>query len=217
MYIYLDESGDLGFDNNKKGTSAFFVITLLVCHDAMSKRAFQVAVSKAIKNKLNRKKKSRKKQYELKGTNTTISIKEYFYNKLKSDSWDIYTVVFNKKKVYKEPLKAIGQNKIYNFLARFIIEKLPLAIVNNNVRLVVDKSKSRTEILEFNKYITTYIEGALPLHTSFSVEHLSSHDDPGLQAVDLFCWGIHRKYKDGNLEWYNVFSDKIKYENIYTH
>lgn len=31
LIIYLDESGELGFDFTKKGTNQFFVIGLLVC------------------------------------------------------------------------------------------------------------------------------------------------------------------------------------------
>jgi len=33
MIIFLDESGDLGFDFNKPKTSCKFVITLLVCQN----------------------------------------------------------------------------------------------------------------------------------------------------------------------------------------
>ena len=33
MFIFLDESGDLGFDFDKAKTSRYFVITLLVCND----------------------------------------------------------------------------------------------------------------------------------------------------------------------------------------
>lgn len=215
MYIYLDESGDLGFDFMKKRPSEFFVITLLVCHDAVSKKAFHTAIRKTVKNKLNHKKKNRKRQRELKGAKSIFSVKKYFYKKIKSDNWSIYTVILNKRRVYKEFWNARGQGKIYNFLAKFVIEKLPLASINNNVQLVVDKSKNRAEILDFNQYIMTYIEAALPLNTSFSVEHLGSHEDPGLQAVDLFCWGINRKYKDRDMQWYSIFEDKIKYENVY--
>lgn len=35
MYIYLDESGDLGFDFRKKGTSKHFIITVLLTREPM--------------------------------------------------------------------------------------------------------------------------------------------------------------------------------------
>lgn len=173
MYIYLDESGDLGFDLGKTGTSAYFVITLLLCHDVDSKKAFQIAVRRTVKNKLNRKRKNRKKNHELKGGNTSLPVKQYFLKRVKNDNWSIYTVVLNKTRVYESFQTSRGQSKLYNFLAKFIIEKLPLKTALNNVRLVVDKSKNRAEIQDFNNYISTYIEGSLPLNTGFNVEHLS--------------------------------------------
>lgn len=56
MFIYLDESGDLGFDYfdyNKKNTTKKFVVTLLVCNSANARKAFEKAVRRTLKNKLN--------------------------------------------------------------------------------------------------------------------------------------------------------------------
>lgn len=35
----------------------------------------------------------------------------------------------------------------------------------------------------------------LGLIFSFNIEHLVSAKTAGLQAVDMFCWGIFRKYE----------------------
>ncbi len=215
MYIYLDESGDLGFDFSKRGTSDYFVITILVCENQLSKRSIARAVRRTIRNKINPKNNPAKTNYELKGTNTALGIKEYFYKHIKSGAWSLYSMILNKRRVYERFHTAHGQSRIYNFLARQIIEKIPLSCVMANVRMVVDKSKNKAEILDFNEYIGNYIQGSLPLHTGFSIEHLDSHEDPCLQAVDLFCWGLARKYKYADLIWYNVFSEKIKFEDIY--
>lgn len=37
----------------------------------------------------------------------------------------------------------------------------------------------------------------------------------GLQAVDLFCWGIFRKYERGETTWYDVFRERIAGEVIH--
>jgi hypothetical protein len=57
MFIYLDESGDLGFNFNKQKTTKKFVITLLVCNSEAARKEFSKAVRRTLKNKLNRKKK----------------------------------------------------------------------------------------------------------------------------------------------------------------
>jgi hypothetical protein len=36
-----------------------------------------------------------------------------------------------------------------------------------------------------------------------------------LQAVDLFSWGIFRKYEKNNTEWFDLFKGKIKYDAVY--
>ncbi|MDA8415385.1 MAG: DUF3800 domain-containing protein [Desulfobacteraceae bacterium] len=74
MIIYLDESGDLGFDFNKPKTSRKFVITLLVCQNRDAIDCFRKAVSRTLKNKINHKKGDRKVQ-ELKGTGTSFEVK----------------------------------------------------------------------------------------------------------------------------------------------
>ena len=34
----------------------------------------------------------------------------------------------------------------------------------------------------------------------------------GLQISDLFCWGIFQKYEKQNLDWFNVYKDKIRFD-----
>lgn len=72
MFIYLDESGDLGFDFNKRKTTKKFVITLLVCTSETARKEFTKAVRRALKNKLNRKKEKITTDYGVKrGKNNT--------------------------------------------------------------------------------------------------------------------------------------------------
>lgn len=214
MYIYLDERGDLGFDLSKKGTSRKFVITLLVCKTQQAQKELKKAVRRTLKNKINKSNRP-KRHRELKGTNTTLQIKRYFYRQIQSEQWTLYSVILNKKNVLPKFHPSKGQNKLYNVLTRFLIQKIPLQSVHTNVRLFVDRSKNTENRLEFNRYLQTHIEGLLPLNTGFNVEHLVSHEDAGLQAVDLFCWGIGRKYECGDTEWYQCFQDKIAFETEY--
>ena len=56
----------------------------------------------------------------------------------------------------------------------------------------------------------------LPLNVPLNIRHMCSHQSYGIQAVDLFCWGIFRRYERGDEEWYRKFSDKIVYEQRFT-
>ena len=109
----------------------------------------------------------------------------------------------------------LGRKKLYNFLARLLIEKLPMRHATANVRLVLDRSKNRDEIDNFNEYVENHLQAMLPLNTGLTIEHLASHERAGLQAVDLFCWGVARKYERGDLTWYSQFKHMVRYEDEY--
>jgi hypothetical protein len=70
-----------------------------------------------------------------------------------------------------------------------------------SVKMVVDRSKNREEIKQFNKIIVTHLESRLPLSVPLKILHEKSHQDLGLQAVDLFSWGIFRHYETNDSEW----------------
>lgn len=214
MIIFLDESGDLGFDFSKPKTSRKFVITLLVCQNREAVDCIRKAVNRTLKNKINHKKGGRKIQ-ELKGTGTSLEVKQYFYRHLLRDGWRLYTVVLNKSRVNDDLRRPHVKKKLYNFLARFILEKIDLADAAPAVTLVTDRCKNREEIRDFNSYVANQLEALLPLNVPLNIYHERSHDNQGLQAVDLFCWGMFRKYETGDAEWYDVYRDAIAFETEY--
>lgn len=213
MIIYLDESGNLGFDFSKTGTSRKFVITLLVCDSRESSHNFKIAVRRTLKNKVRLRKKPG--VHEIKGTETTLNVKNYFYRQLSPDGWRLYTVVVDKKLVYEKMPKPLDKKKLYNFLSRFILEKIPFDGVSEAVTLVVDRSKGKEGIREFNDYVTNHLEGLLPLNVPLYITHERSHENAGLQAVDLFCWGIFRQCEMAESEWYKVFQKTIAFYSEY--
>ena len=215
MFIYFDESGDLGFDFRKKKTTRKFVITLLICNTDPARKAFRISVRRTFKNKMNRSKNKERYVSELKGTTTTNSIKGYFLRNIKNDDWFIYTMVLNKHRVSPHLCTNKGKKKLYNFLSHFLLEKLPLQSAQHNVILIVDRSKNKAETKDFNQYLANQIEALLPLNTTFDISHLTSTESPELQAVDLFSWGIFRKYEHNDLEWYDMFKHKISFETEY--
>lgn len=215
MIIYLDESGDLGFDFENKHPSKKFVITLLVCESGAVTREFRTAVRRTLKNKLNRGKKGSRIVQELKGTDTTLAIKRYFYRHSPKNGWQIYTVVVNKERVYENLQTKAGKKKLYNYISRFLLERVNLAGAGKAVTLVVDRSKNKDEIADFNQYLGNQLEALLPLDVPLNIYHQHSHENAGLQAVDLFCWGVFRKYEHGDHDWYREYGGRIVFETEY--
>lgn len=215
MIVYLDESGDLGFDFENKRPSKKFVITLLVCESDSVIRDFRVAVQRTLKNKLNHGKKNSRVVHELKGTGTTIAIKRYFLRHSPKSGWRIYTVAVNKERVNASLRTKQGKKKLYNFIAHFLLEKVNLKTPGKAVTLIVDKCKNKDDMADFNQYVANQFEALLPLEVPLNIYHEHSCANEGLQAVDLFCWGIYRKYEHEDMEWYQDYCAKIAFETDY--
>lgn len=215
MRIYLDESGDLGFDFEFKSPSRYFVITLLVCNGNGTDKVFFKGIQRTLKNKINCKATKKTIKRELKGSETTLGTKQYFYKQISdSNGWDIYSIILDKQNLYRKLGATPVHKNLYNSLARRVLEKVNFHNVSNLVRLAVDRCKNNTEVAEFNRYVADHLAGLLPLKTKLIIEHQSSFDNFGIQAVDLFCWGIFKKYESADENWYQVYKERIQLEEI---
>nr|MBC8551144.1 DUF3800 domain-containing protein [Candidatus Brocadiales bacterium] len=210
-----DESGELGFDITKGKTTKKFVITLLVCNTDAARIDIDKAVRRTLKNKLNRKKKNARFVSELKGTGTTIEVKKYCLRHITNREWVVYALILNKARVESHLQTKMGKSKLYNFLSRFLMEKVDLSSAQRNVELIVDRSKNKEEVRDFNQYLANQLNALLPLNTNLNIQHLTSQENTGLQAVDLFCWGIFRKYEHNDFEWYREYRHRLTYEEEY--
>jgi hypothetical protein len=206
-WLYLDESGDLGFDFVNKRPSKFFTICIL----ATSDRNSFVHLSKAVKVTIRRK--MAKGVVELKGKNTSLKTKEYFFEKIRREQFGIYSVTLNKRKVYN--YLTTDKERVYNWIARLVLQQIPWENARERVQLIVDKCKGKPEIVEFNNYVIRQVKSRFDPSVPLNIDHLCSSDDKVLQAADLFAWGIFRKYENRDLSWYNVFQEKVNYDHLY--
>ena len=211
LYLYLDESGDLGFDFVNKKPSAYFTVCALAIKGQANDRALTKAVREVIKRKLF--KRTPALTPELKGSGTSIEIKKFLYKKVGSIDFKLYAVTLNKKKVYE----ALSRDKerIYNYIARLTLERVEFKDAAVRVIITVDKSKSRSEILGFNEYIINQIKAFIDPIVPLDIYHALSQERPGLQAADMFAWGISRKYENGDCAWYDVFKTHVKVDRLY--
>ena len=192
-FLYLDESGDLGFDFVNKKPSKFFTITILAIRGPENNRMLIKAVKKTLARKLNRKKSIAE---EMKGTKTVLGIKKYFYTQIKDLKFAIYALTLNKKRVYERLAK--DKERVYNYISRLVLDKIPFEKAQEPVMLILDKSKTQKQIWDFNQYIFRQLKGRLDPMVPLDIKHQDSRQYYGLQAVDLFSWGIFRKYEKKN-------------------
>lgn len=209
-FLYLDESGDLGFDFVNKKPSKFFTITILAVKGAAANRLLINSVKHTLRRKLH----AERNAVELKGSKTSIRIKKYFYEQCKSIDFGIYSLILNKKRLYDHLAK--DKERVYNYVARLVMDNIPLEKADTRIYLVVDKSKSRPETKEFNSYIMRELKGRIDPKVPIDIYHYLSHENMGVQAADMFCWGIYRKYEKRDDEWFSVFwKEKGRYLSVY--
>jgi hypothetical protein len=187
------------------------VITALVCDDPQADLYITKAVRKTLKNKTSRKIK------ELKGSNTLVTIKKYFFRHIeKQEGWTLYTAIVDKISWVKHHKrgKPIDQNTFYDEATKRLLRQIDFPLHDLTINIVVDRSKNREDREIFNARIREIFK-TLPNHhkTLLEINHPNSQETPGLQAVDLFCWGIRRKHQYRDDEWYSVFSCRIATEN----
>jgi len=213
LYLFLDESGDLGFDFVNKKPSAYFVITVMTVDGKDDCMKIKLAIKRTLK-KLNSRKGKKRFIQELKGSDTTISVKKYFYEKCKDIEFGIYSLILKKKKVSKNLTSK--KTKLYNHIACILFDNVPMENTKMGIEFIMDKCKRKIEIKEFNDYILQHLKSRIATNLPIYFDHSDSKCVIELQATDLFSWGIFRKYSKKDTEWYQIFSEqKIKFEDFY--
>jgi len=213
-YLYLDESGNLGYEFQRAGVSRHFVITILEVPDDHSKKALEKAIARTMRNKvLGKRLPQQNSVTELKGAKTSIEIKRHFYRSVADIPLNLFAVILDKKRFVNH--LQFNRSRVYNFITQLVLKKLPLEQAKNYVMLTVDRSKSKSEIREFDAYLLNQLEARIPLQVPLIIHHYDSQENKLLQAVDLFAWGIFRKYENGDSDWYDIFQKKIVYEQTY--
>jgi hypothetical protein len=197
-YIFLDESGELGF---KDSSSKYFIITLLSCDEGelySLRRIMKKVREKIIKKKL-------KKYPELKGNNSTDKIRFDVLDRFMKTNSEVFVIILEKSKVY-EYLKG-KKNKLYNYVSNLIINEC--SFDNPCVCLIVDKSKSNRSLREdFDNYIRKMIKDKNHLD-KLIIKHENSQSEACLQVLDFISWSIFRNYEYKDSRFFEIIKDKI--------
>lgn len=212
-YLYLDESGDLGFDFVNKKPSKFFTITIIAFRGTETNQKLIKAVELTLHRKINFKK-DKKQVLELKASQTNSDIKKYLFEKIKTIPFSVYSMTLNKRRIYN-PLTT-KKDRVYNWISRTVLDQIPFGKdKNTRIQFMIDKSKGKLGIKEFNEYILSNLKARIHPEVQIDIYHWDSKETKVLQIADMFCWGIYQEYENNNNEWVNLFKDKIKFNDVY--
>lgn len=204
-YIFMDESGDLGFDFSKKGTSHYFLITFLFSNN---KRDIEKCVKKAHAGL----RKKYKKVGVLHAYKDEPATKKRLLSLLAGKDCSIMTILLNKKKVYTnlQDEKPVLYNYVTNILLDRIFSK-KLLRGNEPIEIIASrKDTSRFLNMNFKSYLQNQL--AKNHNVAVKITIRTPAEEKALQAVDFASWAIFRKYESKDEEYYRIIKGRIAEE-----
>ena len=206
-YIYIDESGDLGF--SKKG-SEYFILTCVKIDDEEINRSFNRIPKKVRRRKLAKK---YRKLAELKFSNSSNEIRKSFLLRAAKLDIEIYSVIIEKRKTNKDLQENLPI--LYNYLIKILLEK-PLRRLKSHPHLIIclDRCMSITQRENFENYIKTEFLSIFQRIPKIDIIHESSTHNECLQVLDFICGAFGYKYNTARLQedagyYLNLIKDKI--------
>ena len=206
-YIFLDESGDLGFNFKKKKTSKFFVITCLFIDN---KRPIEKIVKKTHSE-------LKKKYKKIRGVLHCVKEKPItrtrLFKRLNNKDCFIMVIYLNKKKVYTK-LKNEKQ-VLYNYVTNILLDRIyskRIIPIKNGIEFIASKRETNKFLNEnFKDYLNRQIKDRHKIDIKIYIK--TPFEEKSLQAVDFVSWSIFRKYEYGDDSYYNIIKNKIVEEN----
>ncbi len=203
-YIFLDESGDLGFNFNKKKTSRYFVIACLFVKD-------KKPVEKIVKNLF-----SKFNKIEVKNHGGTLhafkekpTTKQQLLNALNGKDISIISIYLKKSKVYTRlhDEKHVLYNYVTNILLDRICTKKIIPIADPILLIASRRETNKFLNQNFCNYLSSQISNNHKLKISISIR--TPQQEKCLQVVDCVCWSLFRKREHEDESYSNIIKSKI--------
>jgi hypothetical protein len=209
-YIFMDESGDLGFDFRKSKTSKFFIVTFLFCEN-------KKPIEKIVKKIFSSFTKSEKKFHP---DGTIHAYKEESKTRLKvlnllsrNKDISIISIYLNKEKVYTRLQDE--KHVLYNYVTNILLDRVCTKnLIPNDKPITLIASRRET-----NKFINENFKSYLNHQTfnnhkiNIKIEIHTPKKEKCLQIVDMACWSIYRKYEHRDDSFYNKIKNLIVEES----
>jgi len=207
-YIFLDESGDLGFNFKNRKTSRFFVITALFVKNRAS-------IEKIVNKIFHEFKQSGPKNHAgvLHCVKETPKTRKKLLNSLNAKDIHIVAIYLNKNTVYTRLHNE--KHVLYNYVANILLNRIHdkrLIPTDADIELVASRRETNKFLNEnFKNYLKTKLKNKLRL----AIEIKSLSQEKCLQVVDFACWSIFRKYEHDDSSYYNLINSKIEEKSLF--
>jgi len=198
MYIYLDESGDLGFT---KKSSKHFVIAVLAITDPITLRR------RLRKYRMKLRKKD-KRIAEFKFNRASPKIRTEILEIINAENLSLGFVYLNKDRVY--PRLHDKKRELYAYMTRRLMDKFLFEPDDSQITLIVDRLFARSGRDNFDTYIDRNIRKMFESLRKIEIKHISSEQDLCLQAVDFVCGAVSYKYRHNDSRYFDIIKKKFR-------
>ena len=204
LYIYMDESGCLGFDLTKHKTSKNFIITFLYTEHP---RRIEKIIKKIFKGM------SKTEQKACHGALHANKIndrtRKLLLSKLATiEEISILVIRLNKRKVYTHLRDE--KTVLYNYVTNILIDRTLTRFKPKKVKLIA----SRRETNKFlNQNFKSYLENQNNGRVAIDVSIKTPSAEKCLQAVDFASWAVFKHYEHNDKTFYNLIDSIIKEDN----
>ena len=187
-FIYLDESGDLGF---KKGSTKYFVISFI---------AMDTKTNLILKRKIKKVKKRHKigKDVEIKANKSNHSLRVDVLKEICSLPIEIYSITTKKQGINKSLRK--DTNIFYNYMVNLIlvpyIERSKIGNLCLIADLRINKVSKGMRFGDYLKYKLLFENNLYKI--KLDIIYLDSFTSYGLQAVDFIANSIFKSYEQAD-------------------
>ncbi len=206
-YIFLDESGDLGFDFTKKKTTKYFAVTFIFANNKKPLEKVAKVVHRGLR------KKYRLRTSVLHATREESITCLRFLRKLATLDCKIMTIYLNKAKVYTklQHEKAV----LYNYVTNILLDRLMtrhLLEKGKPIKLIASRRETNKFLNQnFKNYLSKQMNASHQVVLEIQIK--TPAEEKSLQAADFTSWAIFRKYEYGDETYYKIIKNLIVEEN----
>ena len=189
--VFLDESGDLGFDFTKKRTSRYFVVSILVCDDPQP-------MNKLVRKVFHGFSKTDVKHHHgvLHAYSENDNTRRRILSLLVQSNVNILIIRLDKRRVFTQYDE---KHLLYNYVVNIVLDRLirqGLVSAEETVHVVASQRETSHVLnTNFMSYLTSNV---VERHgVSLDVQIKPPSAEKGLQVVDCLAWSFFRKYEYG--------------------
>ena len=205
-YIFMDESGDLGFNEQKEKTSKNFIIAFLF---SQNKNILDKIVKKVFNALPQNIKKKHSGTFHCYKEQPKVRLKLLSLLKDKKDI-SIMIIRLNKGNVWTDLRQenSILYNYVVNILLNRVFSKKLIPIKDKIVFIQSQRETNKLLNLNFKQYISQQVKKNHGVELVVEIKRPS--EEKALQIVDFVSWGVFRKYEHNDDTYYNIIKNLIK-------